>query len=362
MRYIVDKSNEKSAYLQIYEQLRHDIVEGAYPYGTKMPSKRSLADGIGVSIITIEHAYSLLCDEGYTESRERSGHYVIYRRSDFFAVDYSKEVKETPSPKTAERSRSSFPFSVLSRAMRKVLADYGEAILEKTGAMGCLELRNTIAKYLVRSRGIFAVPSQIVIGSGAEYLYGLVVTMLGRDRIYAIEKPSYEKIEAIYTANGVALDMLTLGKDGIESRELRRTQASVLHISPYRSFPSGVTASATKREEYLHWASAGDKYIIEDDFESEFTLSTKPEQTVFLLADGNRVIYMNTFSMTVTPSIRLGYMVLPRDCVELFDKKAGFYSCPVPVFEQLVIAELIESGDFERHINRVRRQNRKKSK
>ena len=135
--------------------------------------------------------------------------------------------------------------------MRKVLNDYGESILEKTGTMGCAELRQAISKYLVRSRGIFAVPSQIVIGSGAEYLYGLVVTLLGRNRIYAIEKPSYEKIEAVYRANGVKLDMLTLGNDGIESRELAKTPASVLHISPYRSFPSGVTASATKREEYL---------------------------------------------------------------------------------------------------------------
>lgn len=360
MRYIVDKNSEKKAYLQIYEQLRHDIVEGAYPYGTKMPSKRSLADEVGVSLITVEHAYSLLCDEGYTESRERSGHYVIYRKTDFFAVDYYKEGGIRSESKAVERSRSNFPFSVLSKAMRKVLNDYGEAILQKTGNMGCAELRNAIAKYLVRSRGIFAVPSQIVIGSGAEYLYGLVVTLLGRDRVYAIEKPSYEKIEAVYKANGVALELLTLGNDGIESRELVKTRASVLHISPYRSFPSGVTASATKREEYLNWASGGDKYIVEDDFESEFTLSTKPEQTVYSLSDGNRVIYMNTFSMTVSPSIRLGYMVLPRDCIELFEKKAGFYSCPVPVFEQLVVAELMENGDFERHINRVRRQNRKR--
>ncbi len=359
MKYSIDKSIGKTAYLQIYEQLRNDIVEGAYPYRTKLPSKRFMAEEAGVSIITVEHAYTLLCDEGYVESKERSGYFVIYRQSDFFAVDYMSE-RTVPAKRQEHREISlGFPFSVLTKAMRKVLNDYGNNILEKTTNMGCPELRTAISKYLIRSRGIYAAPGQIVIGSGAEYLYGIVITMLGRERIYAIEKPSYEKIEQIYRANGVELDMLTLGNDGIDSRELARTKASVLHISPYRSFPSGVTATATKRKEYLCWASSGHRYIIEDDFESEFTLSRKPEETVFSLANGNNIIYMNTFSKTVSPSLRVGYMVLPRDFIELFDKKVGFYTCPVPAFEQLVLAELITSGDFERHINRVRRQKRK---
>lgn len=358
MKYKVDKKTNKSAYLQIYEQLREDVVDGIYPYGARLPSKRMIADEAEVSVITVEHAYGLLCDEGYAESRERSGYYVIYRQSDFFAVDYESDRKK-PIKAIRAAEKNDFPFSVMAKAMRKVLNDYGESILSKTTNTGTAELRTALAKYLIRSRGIYATPGQIVVGSGAEYLYGLIVTMLGRDRIYGIEKPCYRKIEQIYEASGVRVDMLPLGNDGIESRALALTDASVLHITPYRSFPSGVTATATKRKEYLYWASMGDRYIVEDDFESEFTLASKPEETVYSLADGSNVIYMNTFSKTVSSALRVGYMVLPKDAVELFDDRVGFYTCPVSAFEQLVLAELINNGDFERHINRVRRRKRK---
>ena len=133
----------------------------------------------------------------------------------------------------------------------------------------------------------------------------------------------------------------------------------MLHISPYRSFPSGVTASASKRREYLQWAARGERFIVEDDFESEFSLLRKPEETVFARAENQNVVYLNTFSRTVSPSIRVGYMVLPTKMLEIFQRKAGFYSCPVPAFEQYVLATLLENGDFERHINRIRRQERR---
>ncbi|MBE6642594.1 MAG: PLP-dependent aminotransferase family protein [Ruminococcaceae bacterium] len=352
------KTREKSAYLRIYERIRNDITNGAYLYGTKLPSKRLMAEETGVSVITVEHAYTLLCDEGYIEAIERSGYFVIYRQSDFFALDYTEE-KKNIEPHSAGEFKSEFPFSVMAKAMRKVLNDYGESILEKESNKGCPELRREISKYLARSRGIMATPSQIVIGSGAEYLYGMIVTLLGRSRVYAIEKPSYRKIEMVYSINGVELDNLPLVGGGIDSRSLSETKASVLHITPYRSYPSGVTATATKRKEYLYWCSLGDRYIIEDDFESEFTPAKKPEETVYSLGNGKNVFYLNTFSKTVSPALRVGYMVLPNDFIELFDKKMSFYTCPVSAFEQLVLAELISNGSFERHINRVRRQKRK---
>ena len=190
MKYYIDHNSKKSAYLQIYEQIRKDIIDGVYPFGAKLPSKRLLSDEAGVSVITVEHAYTLLCDEGYIETKERSGYFVIYRQTDFFAVDYVSEKSYTEREVRQSEVKSDFPFSVLAKAMRKVLNDYGESILTKTTNRGCNEICTAISKYLVRSRGIYATPSQIVIGSGAEYLYGMVVTMLGRDRIYAIEKPS----------------------------------------------------------------------------------------------------------------------------------------------------------------------------
>ena len=133
----------------------------------------------------------------------------------------------------------------------------------------------------------------------------------------------------------------------------------MLHTTPYRSFPTGVSASASKRHEYIRWSNAGGRYIIEDDFESEFSVSTKPEDTLFALSSGDNVIYLNTFSKTISPSLRIGYMVLPQKLVGDFDERLGFYSCTVPTFEQHVVARLIANGDFERHINKVRRDKRK---
>ena len=344
--------------MQLYIQLREQIVSGAYSYGAKLPSKRLLAEETGFSVITIEHSYSILCDEGYIEARPRSGYYVIYRKDDLFAV---KENASVPLPPTQPSilHQNEFPFSVLSKTMRKVLADYGDSILKKSPNYGCLELRMALSSYLARNSGITARPQQIIIGSGAEYLYNLIVQLLGNQYIYAIEDPSYEKIRRVYDACGITYDMLTMGPDGIHSEELRRTFATVLHTTPFNSYPSHVTATASKRSEYIQWAINRNGYIIEDNYDSELTLSKKSEDSLYTLAPEGNVIYLNTFSQTIAPSIRVGYMVLPENLLEQFKDRLGFYSCTVPVFEQYVLTELIESGDFERHINRVRRAKRK---
>ncbi len=356
MKYRIEKDSPQSAYLQLYHQLRGDIVSGVYPNGKKLPSKRLLAEQTGVSVITVEHAYAILCDEGYLEPRERSGYFVSYSAADCFPVAEPDSVRQLPS---ARDLADDFPFSVLAKTMRRVLSEYGESILVKSPNNGCTELRKAIAAYLARCRGINVAPSQIVIGSGAEYLYGLIVQLLGRERVFALENPSYEKIRRVYLANGVTCDMLRLGGDGIRTSELARTDASVLHVTPFHSFPSGITASAGKRSEYIRWAHSRGGYIVEDDFDSEFTLSSKAEDTLFSLEPKRSVLYLNTFSKTIAPSMRLGYMVLPESLTDAFEQSVGFYSCTVPVFEQYVLAELLSNGDFERHINRVRRRRRK---
>lgn len=365
MKYHIDLSG-KVAYLQLYEQLRRDIVAGIYPYGVKLPSKRLLAEESGVSVITVQHAYAILCDEGYLESRQRSGYFVLYRECDFMsAADMGNDTRDGraavwPQLPSGHNTGSSFPFSVLAKTMRKVLQDCGERILEKSPNHGCDGLRRAISTYLARNNGILVRPEQIIIGSGAEYLYSLIVQLLGNDRIYALEKPSYEKIRRVYQANGARCDFLKLGKDGIRSEEFERTQATILHVTPYNSYPSGITASVSKRLEYLRWAEMRQGYIIEDNYDSELTVSSKNEDTVFSLGSNGRVIYLNTFSQTIAPSMRVGYMVLPEQLLQVFEEKLGFYSCTVPVFEQYVLAQLIDSGDFERHVNRVRRERRKK--
>ncbi len=153
--------------------------------------------------------------------------------------------------------------------------------------------------------------------------------------------------------------MLTLTQDGISSKELGRTEATILHVTPFNSFPSGVTASISKKHEYLRWAKQRDGFIIEDNYDSELTVSKKPEDSLFSITTDSNVVYVNTFSKTIAPSMRIGYMILPEKLLEAFRDQLGFYSCTVPVFEQLVIAELLHNGDYERHINRIRRKKRK---
>lgn len=363
MKYVIDKSDTSPAYLQLYHQLRDDITQNVYPFQTKLPSKRLLADETDVSLITIEHAYALLCEEGYAEAKQRSGYYVSFRAGDGFAAAEENNAPASPSmvfsPPSPGSPAHSFSYPLLARTMRRVLSDYGDRILEKSPNEGCTALREEIRKYLLRSRGITADTPQIIIGSGAEYLYGLIASLLGRDRIYAIESPSYHKILQVYKSCDVTVEMLPLGSDGIESTSLKRTQASVLHITPYRSFPSGVTASASKRHEYLRWADKSNYYLIEDDYESEFSVSRKTEETLFANTKKENVIYMNTFSNTISPALRVAYMVLPMHLVADFEEKLGFYSCTVPTFEQYVLSQLLASGDFERHINRIRRKKRK---
>lgn len=360
----MENTKKLSAYMSLYTKIRGDITNGIYKYGSKLPSKRQLAERMGKSVITVEHAYELLAEEGYIEPRQRRGYFVIYSEDASFAVGRKQISFSTLMRKTIEieqgrlYNREDFPFSLLAKTMRRILTNYGEKILSRSPNQGQPEFRRAIADYLARSRDIVVEEEQIMIGAGAEYLYGLIVQALGRDNLYGLEDPSYEKIEQVYVANDAKIEKLKMGIEGIETQALNRTHAKVLHVTPYNSYPSGVTASASKRREYISWAQKRNGILIEDDFDSEFTLLSKAEDTLFSL-DPNSVIYMNTFSQTIAPSIRIGYMVLPKRFVKLFEENIGFYSCTVPVFDQLVLAEFISNGSFERHINRIRRKRRK---
>ena len=397
-QYSIDPQLKQPAYLQLYLRIREDITSGLCPYGSKLPSKRYLAAETGTSVITVQHAYDLLSDEGYIRSKERSGYYVCYKEGETFPVaspdisagyslsdtgivsgggailpgtgrsSASDTSTEPPTPLeisdipvrgpivTPEQER--FPFSILARTARKVLTDYGEDLLERSPNFGTALLRESIAQYLARSRRISVLPEQIVIGSGSEYLYNLIVQMLGRDRIIALEDPSYEKIRLVYEASDVRCEMLPMDREGVKLGALYKSLASVLHVTPFNSYPSGITASASRRAGYIRWAAGGDRFIVEDDFDSEFSMSTKAEDTLFSLEPSRSVIYMNTFTRTVSPGIRVGYMVLPAALASGLLEKIAIYSCTVPVYTQYILAELIRSGDFERHINRVRRRRR----
>ena len=341
--------------MKLYKQIQKNIVDGVYPYNTKLPSKRNMASESGVSVISVEHAYDLLRDEGYIRSVEKSGYYVDFRASDGFS-SFPEEKVSLNNLFDDSSHQSDFPVSVLAKTMRNILSNRQEDILMKSPNAGLIEFREAIARYLARNKDMRIDPTMIVIGSGAEYLYNLIAGLLGENRKFAIEDPSYAKIRKVYKNANIKYELLPLGKNGIESSALNKTKASVLHISPFRSYPTGITASASKRHEYIRWADSADRIIVEDDFESEFSIISKPVETLFSMATKDNVIYLNTFSKTISPALRVGYMVLPEHLVEEFNKKLGFYSCTVPTFEQLVLTELLNNGSFERHINRMRRK------
>ncbi|MCD7774755.1 MAG: PLP-dependent aminotransferase family protein [Clostridiales bacterium] len=340
--------------------IRNDIASGRLSKDEKLPSKRSFAEHLGTSVITIEYAYRLLIDEGYIYAKERSGYYV----SNLNGMPPSGE--RNSSKDEFENSETDFdadfepefdfPFSAYSKIVRKTLPEYGERLLMKPPHNGCAVLRNAISGYLLRYRGMSVPADRIVVGSGAEYLYGMIVQLLGRDIIYGLENPSYEKIEKVYEANGAVCRLLSMDRYGIDSNELINTNASVIHVTPFHSYPTGITAPAKKRFEYLSWAERTGGIVIEDDFASEFAVNSKPVETIYSMDKNDSVIYINTFSKTLAPSMRMGYMILPEHLSYEYEKKLGFYSSTVPVLDQYVLAEFINEGYFERHLNRTRRK------
>lgn len=347
-------------YIKIYNSIKDDIINGIYAFGDRLPSKRTTSDDYGVSLVTVEHAYELLTEEGYIVPRERSGYYVNYTASDFYGSPIQEvpaQIASIPLPVTGQ-DRGEISFAIYSKAARKVMSTYGDEVLAGSPGAGTFRLREVLAGYLSRNRGIHTDADHIIVGSGAEYLYGLIIKLLGREKKYGIESPSYNKIQKVYEAEGITPLMLSLGNDGIRSEDLWKSGAEVLHISPYRSFPSGVTASASKKNEYLRFSNLQNAYIIEDDYESEFTPSRKSVDTLLALNGADRVIYINTFTKTLSKALRTAYMIIPDSLMADYEKKLSFYSCPVPTLEQYIIAELIENGSFERHINRIRRINR----
>lgn len=346
-------------YIEIYEEIKNDIIKGIYNPGAKLPSKRNTAETYNASIITVEHAYDLLIEESYIEPRERSGYFVVYNKD----LSYDNTSEYSPAQSDAAKKKESkheivsyLPYSIYSKTVKKVLSLYGENVMEKPSNNGLEQLRTAISGYLGRSRHMVVNPDQIYIGAGAEYLYRLIVSTLGRDKTYGIESPSYSQITNIYNAEKVDIKLLPLVKDGIDSKALWESKVDVLHITPYRSYPSRITASAQKKREYLSWSKENSTYIIEDDCESEFSPSRKAEETIFAIPESKRVIYVNTFTLTISPSLRMGYMVIPKELIQDFNKEIGFYSCTVPSLEQLAVATLIETGEFERHLNRIRRK------
>ncbi len=388
LTYNLNNRKDKPIYEYICERIKEDIRNNIIGAGERLPSKRAMAEHLGVSVLTIASSYQMLIDEGYVYSHERSGYFVcapeemasvslglpnISKRQGAEsaagpAVQIGADEKAEPEKNAANiltngpQGNIGFQFAEYSKIMRRVISKYGSELLIKSPPLGCEILRKAISDYLLRYRGMSVPYSRIIIGSGSEYFYGMTVLLLGRDKIYGLENPSYEKIRAVYEANGARCDMLDMDLNGILTSELMRTKANVLHVTPFNSYPTGATANASKRYEYLAWARRVGSVIVEDDIDSEFAVGIKPVETIYSMDNDGLVIYLNTFSKSIAPSMRMGYMILPESLERLYIEKLGFYSCTVPVYDQYVLAEFISGGYFERHLNRTRRRLRQKMK
>jgi len=338
---------------RLYNLWKEKILSGEWQPGEKLPSKRLMADQNGVSLITVERAYSMLIDEGYLVSSERRGYFVSGLLPDSSSGCSTPKLSFLPEPAVPPLSR--FETDTWFKTVRKVLSERGNALFIKSPNRGCAVLRNAIAAYLLRYRGMYAPPERIVIGSGAEQLYESLIKLLGRDKIYGIEDPSYSQMQAIYRGMGVSTRLLKLGEDGIEAADLQSGDFRILHVTPFHSFPSGVSTSASKRHDYLASASAPGRRIIEDDYASEFFSPGHPLKTLYSMEGGKSVIYLNTFSKSLSPAVRIGYMILPEDLQADYDRILGGFSCSVPVMDQYILAEFLSGGHFERHLNRIRR-------
>lgn len=347
----------KRKYYTIYTNTKNKILNGDYKSGEKLPSKRITADKYGCSIVTVERAYAMLEDEGYIRARERSGYFISAIDLSIGAVPMAKHA---PIPHLKEDrilpSERDLEYSLWFKTIRRVISERGEELFIKAPSKGCPILRNAISDYLYRYRGMSADPNRIIIGSGSEQLYEIAVKLLGRDKIYGIEDPSYSQIKAVYSGMGAGICPLKFGEDGIESDILFSSRFDILHVTPFHSYPSGITTPISKRYEYLKWAQQNNSYIVEDDFDSEFFIPGHPIEPLYSLDKRNCVIYVNTFSKSLSPSMRIGYMILPEPLLPIYNEKLEHFSCSVPVLDQYVLAEFINSGSFERHLNRLRRK------
>ena len=381
LTYSLTSENPRPLYEQLSELLRQDILAGRLTAGSRLPSKRSLSENLGVSTITVESAYNLLIDEGYVTSEPKRGYYVAELAFQQAPLEIGSsaaaafEIRPDDTVKISSKSAASaadsetelldlsgnrapedrFPFTVWARLLRNTINDLGPELLLPSPCGGVRPLREAIAAHLQSFRGMRVDPDCIIVGAGTEYLYGLLIQILGRDRIYCLENPGYRKAAQIYSSNGAECRWAPLDDEGMTVAGLEAAEADVAHISPTHHFPTGITMPVGRRYELLAWAAAKEgRFIIEDDYDSEFRLTGRPIPSLESIDRNDRVIYMNTFSKTLASTVRISYMVLPPQLAKRYYEQLSFYSCTVSNFEQYTLASFIGDGYFEKHLNRMR--------
>ena len=359
----LDAASDVPLYEQLYRSLAVEMRTGAVPAGTRMPGKRRLAAELSVSVNTVDAAYQMLAAEGYLEARERSGFYV----QEYLALPESAAPAAPPKAEAVPKQRpirydlstrgvdpGLFPFRTWARLQKELLYSSPE-LLTHGDAQGDLALRQALAGYLEEYRGVRCGAHQIVVGAGLEYLLGLLAPLLPGPA--AVENPGYPRAKQVLENNGVACCCLPVDEDGLSIRALSDSGAAVCYVTPSHQFPTGVTMPAGRRAELLHWAARcpGRRYIIEDDYDSEFRFDTRPLPSLQGMAGADGpVVYLSTCSRSLAPSIRIAYMVLPEQLLPAWQAKYRLYSSTVSRFEQQTLARFITGGYFTRHLARER--------
>lgn len=362
---ILDENDRQPLYEQLYRHIRHAIESGTLHAGGKLPSKRKMADHLQVSLRTIENAYAQLAVEGYVETIEKKAYYVRQVEQVTPSPVQEKPLREQRDDrretggylfdlKTNKVSMADFPFSIWTRLMRESLRNRDTSWLEPSHPQGNLALRQEIANYLHQFRSMEISVDQIVLGAGSEYLLGLITELLPASQ-FALENPNYQKPAKILHSRGVSFETIAMDEEGIRIEDLRNSRSSAILTTPSHHFPLGTVMSVNRRMQLLQWAaSADDRYLIEDDYDSEFRFALKPIPALHNLDRNDKVIYMNTFTRTLAPSLRIAYLVLPQRLLARYRKELSFYACTVSEFEQMTLRGFLHGGYYERHLNRIR--------
>lgn len=362
LTYDLDQRGSTPLYEYLYQCIRQDIIDGALHTGERLPSKRTLAQHLSIGLITVANAYAQLAVEGYITSKEKQGYFVEdvsnyrqRRRETAPALPEPIEKEYFADFKANRISIKSFPLATWSRLMRETLSLHNDELLKTVPYNGVYELRKAIADYLAHNRAMQVDPAQIIIGAGTEYLYSRLLQMFGPACTFAIEEPGYKKFAAISASYGNPWKYIPIDESGLKIDALEESGADVVHISPANHFPTGIVMPITRRIELFEWVNRIKKrYIIEDDYDSEFRYTGRFILPLYAQDTQNRVIYINTFSKSLVPSLRISYMVLPRRLLTRYEETMSFYSCTVSSFEQYTLARFISEGYFERHINKMK--------
>ena len=360
------KSKDKMPlYEQLYLKIRGLITEGELAEGEKLPSERGLALNLQISRNTVTLAYEQLYAEGYVEVRPQSGYYVnkIDRINSEKKEEFTDIKNESVNPEPEYEydfspfslCKESFPYRMWDRLYRQCMRDRGEELFNLGERQGDLELRVAIAKYLFGYRGLSVKPENMIIGAGTDYLLQLLEHLIDEKSIIAMENPTYMQAYRIFSSLNREVRPISLDENGLKVEELKRSEAKAVYLTPSHQFPTGVVMPIKRRKEILGWAAGEDRYIIEDDHDSEFRYKGLPIPPLKAIDTGNKVVYLGTFSRTIAPAIRIGFMVLPDGLLKVYRRKLAFLACTVPRIDQAVLTEFILGGHYERHINKARK-------